>query len=258
VLEEELAFANELADAAAEIALSFFHSEFEVHIKPDQTPVTDADLAIEQMVRDRLSERFPKDAVRGEEGGLSGEAPRTWIVDPIDGTKNFAAAIPIWGTLLALEDDGELVLGLASAPALGERYAAAAGRGATCNGREIHVSPAASIEQSMVSYGDVEEWIADPAALPGFLDLVGRARRTRAFGDFWGHVLVARGAVEIMVEPELAIWDYAALAVIVREAGGKATQTDGGPLANDGSLLSTNGVVHDEVVRLLSGTDRSA
>ena len=253
VFDGELAFANELADEAAEIALSFFRGEFEVHIKPDHTPVTEADLAVERMVRDRLAERYPKDAVRGEEGGLSGDAPRTWIVDPIDGTQNFAGGIPIWGTLLALQSGDELVMGVASAPALGERYAAASGLGATCNGREIHVSGAATIEDSMLAYGDAERWMAGADARPGFLELFRRARRTRGFGDFWGHMLVARGAVEIMVEPELAVWDYAALAVIAREAGGRVTQADGSPLAHDGSCLTTNGAVHDEVVGLLQG-----
>jgi len=252
VFDDELSFANEIADEAAEIALSFFHGEFEVRTKPDQSPVTEADLAVEKMVRERLAGRFPADAVRGEEGGLSGEGERTWIVDPIDGTANFAGRIPIWSTLLALQAGDELVMGVVSAPALGERYAAASGGGATRNGRPIHVSDAATIEGSMLCYGDVEEWLVDDDARPGFRELVRRSRRTRGFGDFWGHMLVASGRLEIMVEPELSIWDYAPLAVIVAEAGGRVTQIDGGPLAHGGSCVSTNGAVHDEVLRILA------
>jgi histidinol-phosphatase len=247
--ERELAFAHSLADRAAEIAMEFFRSGFEVHIKPDSTPVTEADLAVEAMIRSALAAEFPGDAVLGEEHGLAGSGAREWVVDPIDGTKNFAAGIQIWATLIALLVDGEPVLGVVGAPALGERYGAAAGVGATLNGEPIHVSDRASLAECLVSHASLGDWRTGPNA-DGFAELTARAARTRGFGDFWGHVLVARGAADVMVEAELRTWDWAALAPVVREAGGVVTQLDGSPLADGRSVLTTNGAVHDEVVGL--------
>src|SRR5436190_11768418 len=150
---EELAFANELADRAADIAMGFYGGEFEIRQKPDFTPVTEADTSVEAMIREALAKRFPGDAILGEEGGLEGEGDRVWIVDPIDGTKNFADGIPLWGTLIALSVDGRSVAGVASAPAIGERYAGAKGEGATCNGRAIHVSDRTKMSDALVMYG---------------------------------------------------------------------------------------------------------
>ena len=251
VYERELAFANEVADRAAEVALDYFQGEFEVRLKPDSTPVTEADLAVEAMIRERLAGEFPGDAVLGEEHGLEGDASRVWVVDPIDGTKNFAAGIQIWGTLIALVEDGEPVVGLASAPALGERYSASRGSGAFLDGRPIRVSTRDSTEGAFVTFGDMEGF--QGAGREGFRRLTSVAGRTRGFGDFWGHVLVARGATDVMVEPELRTWDFTALSVIVQEAGGRMTQMDGSPLADRGSALTTNGTIHDRVVELLSG-----
>jgi histidinol-phosphatase len=249
VYERELAFANEVADRAAEVAMGFFRGEFEVRLKPDATPVTEADLAVEAMIRERLAREFPRDAVLGEEQGLAGDAPRVWVVDPIDGTKNFASGIQIWATLIALVDDGEPVLGLASAPALGERYAATRGGGATLNGHPIRVSSRTDVDGAFVTFGGLDGFRRSRwAGLERIVDLAGR---TRGFGDFWGHMLVARGATDVMLEPELRTWDFTALAVIVREAGGRMTQLDGSPLADRGSALTTNGALHDRVVELL-------
>ncbi|HEY7281462.1 MAG TPA: inositol monophosphatase family protein [Actinomycetota bacterium] len=250
--ERELAFANSLADRAAEIAMGFYRGEFEVHIKRDSTPVTEADLAVEAMIRSRLAEEFPSDAVLGEEQGLVGSGSRVWVVDPIDGTKNFAAGIQIWATLVALLVDGEPVLGVVGAPALGERYGAASGAGATLNGERIHVSDRASLGECLVAHASLGEWREGPWA-PGFAALTTAAARTRGFGDFWGHVLVARGAADVMVEAELRTWDWAALAAVAREAGGALTQLDGRPPGDGGSVLTTNGVVHGEVLRLFRG-----
>ena len=250
--EAELSFANELADEAAEIGLRYFRGEFRVELKPDRTPVTEADLAIEGMIRERVAERFPDDAILGEEQGLAGDADRVWIIDPIDGTKNFAAGIQIWGTLIALAVDGDPVVGVAGAPALGERYAAAAGGGARWNGEPIHVSDVGRLSDAFVLFGDVS-WKRDVALERPFGELARRAKRTRAFGDFWGHMFVARGAAEVMLEPELRTWDTAALRVILEEAGGRMTAMDGGPVVDHGSALSTNGPVHDEVVAVLAG-----
>jgi histidinol-phosphatase len=176
-----------------------------------------------------------------------------WIVDPIDGTRNYAAGIQIWANLLALKVGDEYVLGLVSAPALGERYAAVRGEGATWNGEPMRVSGVASIDGGMVVFGDIELW-AGTEQQGRFLGVVERAQRNRGFGDFWGHMLVARGAAEVMIEAELFEWDYAPLVVIVTEAGGRVTQVDGSAPTHGGSLVTSNGLVHEEVVkRLLTG-----
>lgn len=250
MLEEELALANELADRAGEIAMSYFGGDFAVHEKADRSPVTEADLAIEAMVREAVKDRFPHDAVLGEEGGLEGEGSRRWIVDPIDGTKNFADGVQVWATLIALAVDDEPVLGLVNAPALGERYEAVRGGGARLNGEPIQVSRADRVPRAFVVYSGVEEWLPGPRR-EAFLHLVREARRTRGLGDFWGHVLVARGAADVMLEDELATWDWAASKVIVEEAGGRMTTFEGTPLSHGSSVLTTNGLLHDEIVARL-------
>ena len=231
--------------------MSYFRHDPEVTWKPDATPVTEADIAVERMIRDELGRRFPRDAIRGEEGGIEGDSPRMWIVDPIDGTRNYAAGIQIWSNLLALKVDGEYVLGLVNAPALDERYAAVLGRGATWNGEPMHVSDIERTAGGMVVFGDVEAWAGADRGRR-FLELARSAKRNRGFGDFWGHMLVARGAAEVMIEPQLSEWDFAPLVVIVEEAGGRVTQIDGGPPVHGGSLVSSNGLVHDEVLAALA------
>ena len=252
----ELAFALELADRAAEISLGVFRGDVQVSLKADQTPVTQADLQIEAMVRERIAVAFPQDRVFGEEegGDASGDG-RVWIVDPIDGTKNFARGIPIWATLIALQVDGDLVLGVAEASALGERYDAVRGEGARCNGEPIHVSAFDTVASSHLLYAGLKTWLSDPR-WQGVLDTLTAAQRTRGLGDFWGHLLVARGSAEAMVEPELSLWDYAALVPIVEEAGGRITAVDGGPLRHGGSALTTNGVMHEELVRRFNAGPR--
>jgi histidinol-phosphatase len=255
VLEQELTFAHELADRAAEIALAMFGGTFEVRTKPDATPVTEADLAIEAFVRDAVASRFPADATLGEEeGGSATDAERVWIVDPIDGTKNFADGVPVWGTLIALKVGDRFDLGVVSAPALGERSWAVRGQGARCNGEPIRVRDVGRIADAFCCFTDLDELLSLPVG-DRFLDLVRACRRSRAFGDFWGHVLVARGAADVMIEPELSIWDYAALLPIVEEAGGRCTSFDGAPLGTDGrhrpSIVTTNGPLHDEVLSRL-------
>jgi histidinol-phosphatase len=246
VYEPELEFALELADRADGIALPLFREGVEARPKADRTPVTEADLRVEELVHRAVAERFPGDAILGEEGGLRGSAERTWIVDPIDGTRNFAAGIQVWATLLALRVGDELVLGVASAPALGERWHAARGGGAWLNGREVHVSRTATLKDAALCFGDPDAFEDGPDR-QAFLDLVGATLRSRGFGDFWGHLLVARGSMDAMLEPSLALWDYAALVPIVEESGGTITQLDGSPLAHGGSALSTNGVLHEPI-----------
>jgi len=253
VYEEELAFANFLADAAGEIALSYFRGEFDVKIKADRTPVTEADVAIESMIRARVRERFPGDAVLGEEFGLEGDSERLWIVDPIDGTKNFADGIQIWANLIAFTVAGEPVVGVANAPVLGERYEAARDGGARLNGAPIRVSPADRISRASVLHAELPDWLDGPYGEP-LAELLREARRERGFGDFWGHALVARGSADVMFEPALATWDFAALWVIVEESGGRITTFEGKPLEDGGSVLTTNGTLHDEIVaRLVHG-----
>jgi len=219
VYEEELAFAHELADAAAPIAMELFADDgLEIRHKADRTLVTAADMGIERMVRERVGAAFPGDRIMGEEeGGTFDGAGRVWIVDPIDGTANFARAIPIWATLLALQVDGQLVAGVASAPALGERYAAVRGGGATMNGKRIHVSDIAVMSEAQFHYSQLDTLLAGPyneATVRFVMD----SGRERGFGDYWGHLLVARGAGEICLEPSLAIWDYAAFVPIDRKS----------------------------------------
>jgi histidinol-phosphatase len=251
--EKELFFAHEIADSAAEIGLRWFRGEdLEVTHKPDATPVTQADREIERMFRSSVERRFPGDDVIGEEeGGDHDLGGRTWIVDPIDGTKNFAAGVQVWATLIALAVDGRFVLGLVSAPGLGERYTAVRGAGATLNGEPIRVSAVDNLEDAALTTGDVEDWFGTPIDAR-IRAIEARAKRRRGFGDFWSHMLVARGSFDIMVEPELSIWDFAALVPILQEAGGMITQIDGAPLAHGGSALSTNGRLHSAVVAALS------
>lgn len=251
MFETELAFAIELAEEAARIGMSFFRGTFDVREKVDKSPVTEADLAIEAMVRGALNERFPDDAVLGEEAGLEGASNRRWIVDPIDGTRNFADGVQIWGTLIALAVDEIPVLGVVHAPALGERYEAARGMGARMNGEAIRVSRADRVERAFVLHAETVDWVDGPHAR-AYLDLLRGARRERGFGDFWGHMLVARGSADVMLEPELAAWDWAALWVIVEEAGGRVTTFEGDRLSHGSSVLTTNGLLHDELIARLT------
>jgi histidinol-phosphatase len=232
----DLAYALELADAADALTLPRFRaSDLHIETKPDLTPVTDADRATERMLRDRIAQDRPGESVFGEEEGDDGGAIR-WIVDPIDGTRNFLRGIPVWATLLALERDGQFVCGVVSAPALGRRWWAARGEGAWANGTPIGASAVRKLSDATVSctYG------RDLARLE---PLVWHAR---GLADFWQHVLVAEGALDAAVDAELKLWDYAALEPIVAEAGGR--------LAHFGEqIVSTNGLVHDEVITALSG-----
>jgi histidinol-phosphatase len=249
----ELPFANGLADRAAEIGMGLFRGDaLEVRRKADRSVVTQADTSIEAMVREQVATAFPDDHVVGEEqGGDASRGGRVWIVDPIDATANYARGIPVWATLIALRIDGVLELGVVNAPAIGERYQAARGDGVTMNGEPVRVSDVGSLEDSQLLFGGIGRWLRDPDGERA-LGLLRRAARTRGFGDFWGHALVARGAAEAMLESELNVWDYAALQVIVEEAGGRMTQFDGSPTRDGGSVLSSNGVLHDELVARLS------
>lgn len=251
---DELAFALELADRADEISTTLFADDgLEIRHKADRTLVTAADTAIERMVRERLAASFSDDRIMGEEeGGTFDGAGRVWIVDPIDGTANFARAIPVWATLIALQVDGELVVGVASAPAMQERYAAARDEGATMNGKRIVVNDVAELAEAQFLFSQLNTLLSGPQR-DATLALLDATERERGFGDYWGHLLVARGAAEICLEPKLAIWDFAALVPIVEEAGGRITDLAGGAPRHGGPVLTTNGHLHDDVLALLSG-----
>lgn len=248
----ELRFAQHLADVADAITLPAFRTNMDVRTKPDGTPVTDADETTERVLRDEIAKAYPGYAILGEEGGTTGEAPARWILDPIDGTRSYASGIPIWATLIALEVDGEVVCGVASAPALAERYAAARGAGATCNGETIRVSDVSRLEEARVTYTSFRSF--DRASRgEGMRRLAHAARWARGFGDFWGHMLVASGRAEVMAEPDVNVWDLAPLIVIVEEAGGRLTDLDGKRGIAGGSVVTTNGRLHDAVLALFQG-----
>ncbi|MGH3115912.1 MAG: inositol monophosphatase family protein [Gaiellales bacterium] len=252
-MADELQVARELADIADEIAMRYFTRAPVAEMKEDGTLVTAADTEIETALRARIAEVFPEHAVLGEEHGLQGDASAPiWVLDPIDGTNNFAWGIPVFATLVALRVGGRTEVGVVSAPALGERYEARRGRGARMNGEAIHVSDAASIDEARVCYASWVGWVR--AGLDRqWAWILARCHRSRGFGDFWGHMLVARGAADIMAEPTLRIWDVAALEVIVEEAGGLITDFSGKTFDDNASCLSTNGRLHGEVIRALAG-----
>lgn len=242
---DDLAFALELADAADALSLPRFRAhDLAVRTKPDLTPVSEADEAVEAEIRRLVSERRPGEEVFGEEQGGAGAAPARWIVDPIDGTRNYTRGIPVWATLIALERAAELVVGVVSAPALGRRWWAARGGGSFADGERIRVSSVARLEDATVS-------VPADAPVPA---LAGRAWHARSFGDFWAHMLVAEGAVDIAVDQVgLGLWDVAAVQVIVEEAGGRLTDRAGVARAGGGSAVASNGLLHDVALAALAG-----
>lgn len=255
-LTDDLRLAHLMADNADSITMARFKAlDLRVDAKPDRTPVTDADTAVEQAIRRTLASARPRDAVHGEEGDDTGWGPRRWVIDPIDGTANFLRGVPVWATLIALMEDDQVVVGLVSAPALGRRWWAAEGGGAytgksLLKGSEIRVSKVNEIEDASLSYASINGWVESGRGQQ-FVDLMRDCWRTRAYGDFWSYMLVAEGAVDIAAEPELALYDMAALDVIVREAGGRFTNVDGAPGPVGPGALATNGVLHEAVMDAL-------
>jgi histidinol-phosphatase len=254
---DDLAVALRLADAADSITqMRFGAADLIVDTKPDLTPVSDADRAVERELRAVLAEVRPGDAITGEEFGSSGStAGRHWVVDPIDGTKNFVRRVPVWATLIGLLNDGEPVVGVVSAPELGRRWWAACGEGAWAAAfggpaRRLRVSGVADLSAASLSYASLGGW-AERGLLTGFLDLTQRVWRSRAYGDFWSYMLVAEGAVDIAAEPELSLWDMAALAPIVTEAGGRFTGLDGTDGVHQGNAAVSNGLLHEALLAAL-------
>jgi histidinol-phosphatase len=258
--DDDLRFAHVLADAADDITARRFRAQdLRIETKPDLTPVTDADKAAEESLRNVLRRARPRDAVLGEEFGRDGGGPRCWVIDPIDGTKNYVRGVPVWATLIGLMDGDRVVVGVVSAPALGRRWWAARDNGAW-TGRSLtkaapcKVSEVSKIEDSSFSYSSLSGW-EEKGALQGFLGLSRAVWRTRAFGDFWSHVLVAEGAVDASAEPVVSLWDLAALQVIVEEAGGTFTDLKGEATPNGGSVVCTNGRLHEEVLSFLAAPE---
>ncbi|HEX6516167.1 MAG TPA: histidinol-phosphatase [Nocardioidaceae bacterium] len=253
---DDLRLAHVLADDADSLTTSRFKAlDLHVVTKPDLTPVTDADKSVEEGIRRTLSRARPRDAVLGEEQGSTGHSQRCWVVDPLDGTKSFVRGVPVWATLISLVVDGEVVVGVVSAPLLHRRWWASKGGGAW-TGRSLfkasacRVSDVNRLDDASLSYSSLSGW-EERDRLEDFLALSRRCWRTRAYGDFWSYMLVAEGAVDLAAEPELAIYDMAACDVIVREAGGTFTSLDGSPGPHGGNALASNGRLHDQALAFL-------
>jgi histidinol-phosphatase len=269
-LTDDLALAVRLADAADAITMARFGAaDLRVETKPDLTPVSDADRAVETALRDVLENERPADAVHGEEFGSTGapgDATRRWVIDPIDGTKSFVRGVPVWATLIGLldrpadpaaDDTDDALLGMVSAPALGRRWWALRGGGAWAGvfggePRRLQVSQVGRLADASLSYASLGGW-ADAGLRDAFVALTEQVWRTRAYGDFWSYMLVAEGAADLAAEPELSLWDMAALAPIVTEAGGRFTGLDGVPGVHRGNAAASNGLLHEQLLAALRG-----
>jgi histidinol-phosphatase len=239
----DLDFALRLADLADSLSLPRFRAlDLRVDTKPDLTPVTEVDQAVERALRERVAAERPEEGFLGEEFGAEGDPAVRWIVDPIDGTKNYSRGIPLFATLIALERNGTEEVGVVSAPALGRRWWAARSRGAWARGEPIRVSRVERIEDAVVSFTRTS------LRHEGAAMLVGRAWHARTFSDFWAHMLVAEGSVDLALDPVTNVWDLAAVKLVVEEAGGRLTDLGGRARSDGGSGVSTNGLLHDEAL----------
>lgn len=253
-LREELALAAQLVDLADVITMHHFQaSGLVIETKPDRTEVTIADRSTEQAIRDHLALHRCTHGVLGEEHGVTdADARCRWIIDPIDGTSNYVRGVPLWATLIGLEVDGEIVLGMVSAPALARRWWAARGLGAFANGTQIHSSRISELANASLSYSE-GPW--EGIGMRSGIDSLRRSvTKERAFGDFWQHMLVAEGAVDIAAEAIVSLWDLAAIKIIVEESGGRFTDLSGVARADGGCALSTNAILHEQALTMLRGT----
>ena len=251
-LERALAAAVDAARAAGAIAMKYYTGGFDVTIKPDDTPVTQADREAEEAIVAALARAFPDWGFLGEEFGAKGATDVRWIIDPIDGTKNFVRHIPVWATLLALEAHGEVVAGVIHNPVSGELYAARKGGGARLNGRRIRVSEVAEMWSATLLHAGLRLY-RKAGVWDGLLRLVDATERQRGFGDYLGYALVAEGKAEMYVEVDLKPWDLAPCKIVVEEAGGTFTDLTGTPTIYSGNALATNGRLHDAALALLAG-----
>ncbi|MBU1700052.1 MAG: histidinol phosphate phosphatase [Candidatus Eisenbacteria bacterium] len=256
-LEQALKLAERAARTGGQLALYHFRKGIDARRKPDGSPVTDADISAEKAIRNVLEEGMPGVPVLGEEmGGGSPDQAATgsrWIVDPIDGTRNFIKGIPIFATLVALERDGECVVGASYAPAMGDMTSAARGLGCRCNDRPVRVSDVDSLQQAFFLFGGING-LLQPESEKRFLALMNKTDRQRSFGDYYGHQLVALGRAEMMLETGIHPWDIAPFKIIIEEAGGRFTDLSGQPSIYNGSALATNGRLHDEVLSIWNGS----
>lgn len=254
---DDLRLAHVLADAVERFTLDSFRADdLDVQFKDDGALVSRADTAIEELLRHQLGRTRPRDVVQGAELPTTGHGNRRWILDPLNGTVNYVRGVPVWATLIGLVVDDEPVVGLVAAPALNKRWWAATGSGAwtgrsLSRATRISVSDTSRVEHASLSYSDLNSWLGHPRR-EGFLRLAGRCWRTRAYGDFWSHVLVAEGALDIALEPALGVHDMAALAPIVTEAGGRFTDLDGTPGPFGTGAVSSNSQLHDGILSLLN------
>ncbi|MET1035156.1 MAG: histidinol-phosphatase [Arthrobacter sp.] len=254
---DDLRLAHVIADSVDSLTMSRFKAlDLKVDTKPDLTPVTDADRTAEEAIRGQLARARPRDAVLGEEFGSTGHGARRWVIDPIDGTKSFVRGVPVWATLIALMDEGRPVVGLVSAPALGRRWWAAEGTGAYTGkslaaASRLRVSNVAELSDASLSYSSLGGW-RERGQLEQMLDLHDAVWRTRAYGDFWSYCLLAEGAVDIACEPELNLYDMAALVPIVIEAGGRFSSLEGQDGCFGGNALATNGKLHQAALDILA------
>jgi histidinol-phosphatase len=247
-----LTAAVEAARAAGEIALHYYRGRFEVTIKADQTPVTEADREAERAITAVLRRHFPDAGFLGEEFGEAGPKDTRWIIDPIDGTKNFVRHIPIWAVLIALEEAGEITTGVVFNPVNNELYTARKGEGAFLNGEPLRVSPCDAMKDATVLHAGLRG-VREAGYWEGLARLVDASSRTRGFGDYYGYGLLAEGKAEIYLEVDLKPWDIAAVKVLVEEAGGRLTDFAGRDTIHHGTVLASNGRLHGEALRLLQG-----
>jgi histidinol-phosphatase len=253
---EDLALALELAELADAISLARFRAlDLHVETKPDRSPVTDADRAVELAIKEVLSTKRPLDGIVGEEFGTSGSVDRKWIIDPIDGTANFMRGVPVWATLIALSVEGKAVVSVVSAPALGRRWWAAPGlaKSSEIDGslRDLRVSSISELENASLSYNNLQLWDTF-GYLENLISLSRKVWRTRAYGDFYSYMLLAEGSIDVVAEHDLKLYDIAALVPIVEQAGGQFTAIDGPLTEETSSVLATNGQLHDTVARQLT------
>lgn len=252
-MTDDLKLAHQLADVADSITMSRFRAaDLRVDTKPDMSPVSEADTAVESAIRRGLGEACPNDTVLGEEEGVASveaSSPRRWIIDPVDATRAYVRGVPVFATLIALEIEGRVDIGMVSAPGLQRRWWAKRGDGAFANGAPIHVSRVRRVEDAFITTTDMR-FMSDPHRAR-YIALALRCWTGRALGDFWSHVLVAEGAVDIAVEPAGSIWDFAALQPIVEEAGGRFTDYEGVARIDAGRAISTNGLLHDAVIEAM-------
>jgi histidinol-phosphatase len=251
-VSEDLALALSMADAADSITLERFRAtDLLVETKPDLTPVTEADRSVEERLRARIAAERPGDAVIGEEYGGTGErVGRQWIIDPIDGTKAYVRGQPTYGTLIALSIDGEVAVGVVSAPAISRRWWAERGSGAFADGRAMRVSGVSELTDAQLVWGGIEDW-DEVGRLDALIELGRRCWRTRGIGDFWQYMLVAEGAADIALDPSVSVWDVAAVQVIVEESGGHFSDLSGARRPDGGDAIATNGLLHQPALAIV-------